>query len=1269
MRRFCFLAVLGAAGSTGLYAQCTAANAPCISSLQSDVPGVSSPTHGAAITASTPGNGIWLFINGSFNPTAPLRTVSWSTPSVPTPQPLTIIDATAIQVIASVPSPLFSSPGSASITVAESPIVGVPLTPSNASTFTINPVLTPTPSFASGLVNVAYSQPLATGGTAGYSISFVTGTLPPGFASYNPGPALQNTADFIGTPTAAGNYQFAIDITDSWGNTITGAYTFAVATAPVITTLSQNSAPYGSCVLLTIDGVNFAAGDTAEIVLAGNITPLSTTFVSSTQLTAQLPPLNIGPGTYQIEILKAGAFASPPVSNSLPFTLLAPVITSLVRSFGTVGAVAGTQVIINGSNFASPGSTACQSPGSFVNFGAKPIPTTILSSSQAIGTLPALATTGAVSVTVQSVATQSNAAAFTINPVPTIGSLAPPFCTVSTNATAGCTTGLFPVQINGANYSGGAALVNGVPNNQQTVLWDNQNLLGTVNSSGQITVSIPQKSLNLGTHQVSVLTYDNVGSNTVTFAVNPAPVLTALSVTSANQGAAALALRLTGSNFLNGMTVRWQGPAGTSTLNPTSVTSTAIVVTIPATLLTPSGAATVSVLSADPVPVSSSALNITISSTQQPLVITTVSPLTPPAVGGVYYSNAFSATGGQASAYTWALSGGALPGDLQIYADGHMAGTAPSAGTFNFSVQVTDAGGNTASKSFVLVVSPAPLTITTPPFSSMQVGAAVNTTFTAKGGVPPYTFSTSGTLPAGTQFSGTTLAGTLTTPGTYSFTVTVTDSAQGTASQTYTITATGPRLSITTTSPLPSGQVGVAYGAVQFQASGGVAGSGYVWSAGSLPAGMALSSSGSLSGTPTAAGTFSIAVTVTDSAKSTATGSFSIAIAAISIATASLPDATLGVSYSGSMAATGGAAPLAWTATGLPAGISLSPSGSFSGVPTAVGASNVTVTVTDAAGSAAKRSYTLNVNPASLTLISPNRIPVGIVGGSFSIGFLVSGGTPPYTFSAAGLPAGLSISSSTGEISGSPTAAGSSNVTVTVKDTVGATDSDSFIISVGLPSAPPLDFTGISLSVNPATQSTVGVSLGSPYPVAITVQLTLTFSGTDPAVQFSTGGTTASITIPAGQTAGSTTIGLQTGTVAGTITVTAQLLAGTQDITPSPAPTRTVTIPTTAPVISSITATRTAGGFTVTVIGYSSTRTLTSANFTFNGTNLGTTSLSVPVDAIFSPWYQSSASSQFGSNFTYTQPFTTTNPQAITSVTVTLVNSVGTSNSLTANLQ
>ena len=187
-------------------------------------------------------------------------------------------------------------------------------------------------------------------------------------------------------------------------------------------------------------------------------------------------------------------------------------------------------------------------------------------------------------------------------------------------------------------------------------------------------------------------------------------------------------------------------------------------------------------------------------------------------------------------------------------------------------MKVTDAAAATATTAFVLVVAPAALTITGS-VSDTQVGSAVSAQFGATGGVPPYTFTVSGSIPSGASFSNGTLSGTANSPGTFQFTVVATDSLGIVASKTFTIAVTVNPLKLTGTAG--NGQVGVTYSA-QFGATGGAAP--YTFTAGGLPPGVQLSGA-SLGQTPTAAGAFTVAVTVTDSTGAKASASFTVEIA------------------------------------------------------------------------------------------------------------------------------------------------------------------------------------------------------------------------------------------------------------------------------------------------------------------------------------------------------------------------------------------------------
>jgi hypothetical protein len=166
-------------------------------------------------------------------------------------------------------------------------------------------------------------------------------------------------------------------------------------------------------------------------------------------------------------------------------------------------------------------------------------------------------------------------------------------------------------------------------------------------------------------------------------------------------------------------------------------------------------------------------------------------------------------------------------------------------------------------------IEPPPM-ITTTTVPDATLGAAYTAPITATGGVPPLSWSlSSGTLPKGLALGSSTtgtvnITGKATVAGVSTFTVTVTDAtgASNTSPQFQIVVSS---LAFTTTSPLPSGTVGVAYAGVQFAATGGTSPYAFSLATGSnLPPGLQLNA-GDLTGTPTTEGSFSFGISVTDS--------------------------------------------------------------------------------------------------------------------------------------------------------------------------------------------------------------------------------------------------------------------------------------------------------------------------------------------------------------------------------------------------------------------
>jgi hypothetical protein len=240
------------------------------------------------------------------------------------------------------------------------------------------------------------------------------------------------------------------------------------------------------------------------------------------------------------------------------------------------------------------------------------------------------------------------------------------------------------------------------------------------------------------------------------------------------------------------------------------------------------------------------------------------------------------------------------------------------------------------------------------------------------------------------------------------------------------------------------------------------------------------------------------------------------------------------------------------------------------------------------------------------------------------------------------------------------------------------------------PALPSYKISGPSGNTAAATPANISLTLSEGYPLDLTGTLTLTTEGSlgsDPAVQFATGGRTVDFTIPAKSTSANfagqgSELPVQTGTVAESVTLTPKFVtAGGTDVTPSSPATLQFTIPSEAPVLVSATvADETANSFALVLTGYSTTRSLSSLSVTLTaatGFTITTSIQAIDLTQVSTAWFSSSASVSFGGQFLVTMPFTLqgtvktgqTLIESIASVTATVSNSIGTSNSLPANLQ
>jgi hypothetical protein len=586
------------------------------------------------------------------------------------------------------------------------------------------------------------------GPTAGGTTVIITGTgfaAAPGTGAVRFGATtatytINSNTQITATAPAAAAGTYDVTVTTVGGTSATSAADqFTYVPAPTVTSISPTAGPSAGGTTVTLTGTGLS-GATA-VTFGGTAAP-GYTVVSATTITATAPA---GTGTVDVRVTTVGG--SSAISAADQFTYVpAPTVTSVSPTAGPTSG--GTTVTLTGTGLS--GATAVTFGGTLATG------FTVNSATQITATAPAGTGTVDVRVTTAGGTSATSAAdQFTYVAAPTVTSLSP---------TAGPTGGGTTVTITGTGFA--AAPATGA------VRFGATTATYTINSNTQITATSPAAAA--GTYDVTVTT---VGGTSATSAADQftyvaAPTVTALSP---NRGTAlgGSVVTLTGTNFAGATAVSFGAtPATAFTVNgPTGITATA-----------PAGTGTVDVRVT-----TTGGTSATGAADQFTYVAIALSPTAlsgTPKVGAAF-TQTLTASGGTAP-YAFALaSGSALPAGLTLSPTGVISGTPTVAGAFSFTVQATDnssiSGQQTYSGSVAsanLVLAPAASTLPPGTLNTAYAGQ----TFTASAGTAPYTYAATGTLPPGLTLNATTgvLGGTPTTAGSFTFSVTATDSSTGT---------------------------------------------------------------------------------------------------------------------------------------------------------------------------------------------------------------------------------------------------------------------------------------------------------------------------------------------------------------------------------------------------------------------------------------------------------------------------------------------------------
>ena len=582
-------------------------------------------------------------------------------------------------------------------------------------------------------------------------------------------------------------------------------------------------------------------------------------------------------------------------------------------------------------------------------------------------------------------------------------------------------------------------------------------------------------ALAVGANTVMVVATAADGQTTKSYAINvtraePAPTAGNTSATvAANSSGNAITLPISGT--VNSVAVASGASHGTVTASGTSITYTPVAGYSGSDSFTYTATNTSG---------TSAAATVTLTVSPPTLVVTPASATLPSGQVGTGYNQLISSSGGTAP-YTFSASN-LPPGVSLAAATGTLAGTPTAAGTFTLSITARDANNATGSASYTLTIAP-----------QAAVAGAVSATVAANSSNNSIALNVSGGTADSAAIASTPAHGSaavsglaiLYTPtpgftGTDSLTYTVSNSAGTSSPATVTLTVAAAPLALSPSAgALPAGRVGVAYSQA-LGATGGTAP--YHFSSTSLPSGLNIdASTGQISGTPTATGTFSFSATATDSLNNSGSASYTLTIteAVPVVAPASV---TVGANTSNNPVAlslSGGAAaavsvisgPSHGTAQATGTSIRYTPATGYTGID------SFSYNAANASGTSGTATVTVTVTAPALTL-SPaaGALSVATVGTAYTQVFSATGGVPPYRFSAAGLPAGLSLDAATGTLSGTPATAANATLSVIATDATNAQASNTYSLAISGATPKAADAT---LTVTAGQSVTLDLSTGA----------------------------------------------------------------------------------------------------------------------------------------------------------------------------------------------